>query len=85
MHMGQAALLRFQVSDQTPAAGFFLAHTDPDSNATLYFTSTLEIRPVPEPGTMILFASGLMGLIACRRVRRHCVPRIYPTVAMQQR
>jgi hypothetical protein len=69
------AMIDFLVTDDfaeitTP---FYLTHTDPDSNngegASIYFSSSLDIKPVPEPGTMLLVGTGLVGLAGWRRRR----------------
>jgi len=71
---GETATIDFNLSEIAPA-GFYLAHTDPDSNATVYFSSTLAIAPtggpgpapIPEPSTVILLGLGMAGLAATRR------------------
>jgi hypothetical protein len=64
---GEAASLLFSVDTAMPP-GFHLFHSDPDSGETLYVTSTL--RVIPEPGTGVLIAGGLMVCCAARRARR---------------
>jgi hypothetical protein len=66
---GMPAKIKFTVSTLAPA-GFFLSHTDPASDFTIYFSSNLNV--VPEPGTIVLMSSGLVGLLALGRKRwRH--------------
>ena len=67
---GETATLSFLLS-QTPVGGFYLTHTDPDSNASIYFSSSLGITGgpvgVPEPTTILLVGTGLIGLIGFGR------------------
>jgi len=68
----ETATVGFTVSETAPTDGLFLIQHDPDSDATLYFSSTLEVEgggepEVPIPAAGILFGSGLMALIGLRR------------------
>ena len=67
---GETGTITLNLSDVAPSnpSYLYLSHTDPDSgNYTIYFSSILTIEGgpigVPEPGTMILFGSLLLGLI----------------------
>lgn len=73
---GQTAVVSFLLSDIAPNTGFWLSHSDPDSEFTFFFSSTLEISggetepppvPVPEPGTLVLIGAGLLGTAISRR------------------
>jgi PEP-CTERM motif len=68
----EVATIQFLVSDVMPTSGFFIAQTDPDSDYTLYLTSSLQIEGggggVPEPGTVVLIGIGLLGLAGVRRM-----------------
>ncbi len=73
---GETAMVKFFLDAVAPTSGFYLSQTDPDSNATVYFYSTLTItpvctgdncNPVPEPSTALLFGPALAGLLLFRR------------------
>jgi len=66
---GETAYLNLLLSTNAPTSGFYLVQTDPDSQASLYFSSTLDIKSssVPEPGLLFLLATGLAGLFGFRR------------------
>jgi hypothetical protein len=65
----QTALVSFLLSTTMPAGGFYLTQTDPDSDASLYLSSSLSIRSgeAPVPATLALLGFGLVGLRFVRR------------------
>jgi hypothetical protein len=72
---GETATATFRVTENAPG-GFYLAQTDPDSQETIYFSSSLRIvgggTGVPESGATVgLLGLGLLTLAAvARRLRR---------------
>jgi len=70
----QDAILTYYLTADEPSSSFYLSQSDIDSNETVYLYSTLEIRdricPIPEPGTIMLVSSGLVGMVGLARRRR---------------
>ena len=72
---GETALASFTVSTNQPTGGFYLSQTDPDSQATIYFSSTKQIRSntpnVPDGGwTLAMLGASLTLMGAVRRLKQ---------------
>lgn len=69
---GETAMIQLIFAEETPSAPYlYLSHTDPDSgDYSIYYSGTLAIEggavPIPEPGTLILLGSFLLGLIGIK-------------------
>ena len=65
---GETATATYVISPDMPTSGFYLVQNDPDSGASLYFSSTLTTGVIPEPSTLLLLGPAL-GVLALLRKR----------------
>ncbi|NWG13788.1 MAG: PEP-CTERM sorting domain-containing protein [Acidobacteria bacterium] len=72
LNAGEMAVINFIASRDEPVSGFYLQHTDPDSNTSIYLYSNIAISPVgvPEPGMLLLLALGLSATGAAGAFRK---------------
>jgi hypothetical protein len=59
--LGESATIMMALGTVAPA-DFYLEHSDPDSNQSIFLSSRLDISPIPVPGAIWLFGAGLFGL-----------------------
>lgn len=65
--VGETATIMLALSTDVVPTGFYLEHLDPDSNKSVYLSSTLSIAAIPLPGAVWLFGAGLVGLVGMSR------------------
>lgn len=76
LNTGELAIISFVLGQSAPTNGFYLAQTDPDSNAAIYLSTNLTItgdnnpNPVPEPTTLWLMGVGLLGAAFQSKLRK---------------
>jgi hypothetical protein len=61
------ALITFNLSDTAPIGGFYLQQYDPDSDVSVYFSSSLTVVPVPGAVLMGSIGIGFAGWLSKRR------------------
>ena len=61
--LDEVATISLVLDLTAPGGGFYLSHTDPDSDVSIFFSSSLTIASaIPEPSVLLLFGAGLLGL-----------------------
>jgi len=74
LDVGEMAMITMLIADNNSAVldDFYLTHTDPDSNAFIFFSSSLEIKsivaPIPAPATLLLVLIGFLGIVRHKRL-----------------
>ena len=73
----EEATVSFTLSETVPTGGFYLTHTDPDSQKSIYFSSKTTIEDggthVPDGGGTLIMLSGALAAMAATLRRRTCV------------
>lgn len=68
---GETATVSFTLSETAPTSGFYLAHSDPASRETVYFSSALRVdgggTRVPDGGSAIALLGASVALMAALR------------------
>jgi hypothetical protein len=73
LNPGEVALINISVGPTAPAGGFYLEQTDPDSDASVFFSTRLNIRggeAVPDGGSSVLLLGLALAGAAAFRLRR---------------
>ncbi len=65
----ETAIISLFLSEIAPTSGFYLVHSDPDSSASIFLSSTLRIIGVPEPSLIWLLVTGLLGFSIRHKAR----------------
>jgi hypothetical protein len=71
LNPSESASVMMRVSETAPAGAFYLVQTDPDSDASIYFTSSLTVRSsasVPDGGSTAVLLLGVVGGLAGLRL-----------------
>ena len=65
----EKATVTWKISEIAPKTGFFLFHTDSNSDASIFFSGNLGIdgNQIPEPSTYLLLGMGLFGIAAYKK------------------
>ncbi len=77
LNEGQSATISLTLTqDITGFNGFYLSQIDSGTQEVLFFFGTLDVQdndapsPVPEPSTMLLLGSGIVGFVRVRKMLR---------------
>lgn len=68
---GEVATISLRVSETPPPSGMYLTQFDPDSDASIYLSGQLSIRPqaaIPEPSTFVIMLGLMVAAVAQRQL-----------------